>query len=669
MVVCMIKKLITIYGISLSPVVYAIELDPIVIESSKLDETLIDIPTTVDIVDIDKLSISKIHSLQNLSSVLPNTNISGIGNRSDTTVSMRGIANYVTTESSVAMYIDDVPVPFSYGFGAMDITSVDRIEVFKGAQGTDFGKNAESGVINVYTKPISDSLQSEASIDYSSYGSKIFYGRISGPSTIDKLGFSCSITDSRSDGYITNELTHTMLDYRHLTNVNTKLKYEPTFHLNILLNYTKTKVDDGGTAFKIDTKGNPYSIDNEPKNDSVKMDTDLVSLMVKYIQNNTSLTSVSNYGRQSIQKNDYIAKLGVLNIAMDDFVDINIEEISQELRLNGIYKEFDYVLGGFYSDKLRFNYSEKQTFPSLQSLNNTNNLDNLDMNLALFGKMRYALNSNFSFTSGLRYQQTKRDFTRDYTGYPSALSSTIVSEQWLPTFSLSYDKNQENVYLTYSKGYRAGGYNYRSPGTILIPYKPEITESLELGYKNGAYASWSMENAFFYNRMRDVRTITFNDYLATTTLNADKAHSYGFESTLRYVSDALDMYGSIGVTQSKYDHFISNSIDYTGKNLIDVPNLTVAMGGKYKLDMNWYSTVSLTYMGKRFYDVANTTQENGYAIVNASLGYDKKTWTAEIYTNNMFDSMYSDFMIHTPSHNYYHFGAPRIIGFKMNCKI
>ncbi|PHM16783.1 MAG: hypothetical protein CJD30_09790 [Sulfuricurvum sp. PD_MW2] len=328
----------------------------------------------------------------------------------------------------------------------------------------------------------------------------------------------------------------------------------------------------------------------------------------------------------------------------------------------------EYVLGGFYSDKLRFNYLETQRFPSVPSYNNTNNLDNLDTNVALYGKIRYALNSYFSLTSGLRYQQTKRDFTRDYTGYASALSSTIVSDHWLPTFSLAYDNDGNNLYLTYSKGYRAGGYNYRSPGTTLISYNPEITESLELGYKNGAHSSWNMASAVFYNRMHDVRTITFNDYLATTTLNADKAHSYGFESTLNYVSDTFDVYGSIGITRAKYDRFISNSLDYSGKNLIDVPDMTAAIGGKYKLDAHWYSTASMTYMGKRFYDIANTTHYNGYSIANASLGYRNKRWTAEVYVNNVDNSAYSDFMIHTPSHNYYHFGMPRIIGFHLGMK-
>lgn len=95
------------------------------------------------------------------------------------------------TLSSVAMYIDDVSVPMSYGFGTIDISNVDAIEMYKGAQGTLFGKNAESGVINIYTKEISEMMENEAHIDVGEYNSREFYGRVSGPSTIDKVGLRC----------------------------------------------------------------------------------------------------------------------------------------------------------------------------------------------------------------------------------------------------------------------------------------------------------------------------------------------------------------------------------------------------------------------------------------------------------------------------------------------
>jgi len=661
----MIKKIVGLYSITLIQILYALELKPIVVESSKMNENGLEVANSVDILNPDQLAIIHLNTIQNLSAVLPNTNISGIGNRSDTSITMRGICNYITSESSVAMYIDDAPIPFNYGFGGIDFQNLDRIEVFKGAQGTDFGRNAESGVISIYTKTIPNIFVSEASVDVGNYNSKKFYGRIAGPSAIDKVAFSFSISDTKSNGYTYNELTHGNFDYRHLIGLSAKLKYTPTSYLDIALNYSKTKTDDGGTAFKIDTKNDPYIVDNEPQNDWVKMDNDLLSLVMHYTQNDTLWTSVTSYGLESVRKDDYVGILGGLDISTDT----KIEEITQEFRINKIDKNFEYLLGTFYSEKLRFDYLEKQQFFAIPVLNNRNNLDNIDKNIAVFGKIQYNLDEDFSIMSGLRYQKTKRDFTRDYTSFSMPKNSLTTWKHWLPTLSFMYERDNKNIYFTYSKGYRAGGYNYRSSGSELIPYKPENTDSFELGHKYFGNSSWNISNAVFYNHIHDLRTITFDDYLATTTRNADQAYSYGFESTLNYSSDNFNLYGSLGLTKAKYQNFRVGSIDYSGKNLIDVPDITFSLGGKYQFNTNWYSTVATTYMGNRYYDIANTQRENGYAKYNIGIGYNQKKWKAEVYADNIFDSNHVDFMIHTPSHNYYHFNTPRVVGFKLNIYI
>ena len=179
----------------------ALEIPVINIESTKLTETSLDAPQSIDVIDEDKLETLQVDSIDDLSSVLSNTNISGLGNSSDKTFTIRGISNYLTYESSVAMYIDDTPVPFSYGYGVLDFKNIKSIEVLKGPQGTQFGKNAGSGVINIYTKEPTNKFTNEVSLGYSTYNSKDIYARVSGPLNNKDLSFGASITKSTSDGY------------------------------------------------------------------------------------------------------------------------------------------------------------------------------------------------------------------------------------------------------------------------------------------------------------------------------------------------------------------------------------------------------------------------------------------------------------------------------------
>jgi hypothetical protein len=80
-----------IYTLLLSvSVLNAIELPPITVESSKLDDTVLESSSSVDILDANKLL--HVSSIEELSVLVSNTNISGISNRVDKTVTMRGIS-------------------------------------------------------------------------------------------------------------------------------------------------------------------------------------------------------------------------------------------------------------------------------------------------------------------------------------------------------------------------------------------------------------------------------------------------------------------------------------------------------------------------------------------------------------------------------------------------
>lgn len=326
----------------------AFELPNITIEASKVEDNSLFASTSVDSIDQEKLDLYNTQSLQDLSAVVSNTNISGIGNRTDKTFTIRGISNYVTLESSVVMYVDDVPVPFSYGYGAIDFNNIENIEVLKGSQGTLFGKNAQSGVINITTKEPSKEPTANVKVGYGSYDSKNFYGRASSQ-IAENTSFAIAITKNSTDGYSKNTLTGSDLDTRDLLSLSTKLQYKPNSNLNLALNYTKTKTDDGGSPFKMDTKSNPYEITNESRDEYNNMDNDLLSFLLKYTRDNYKFSSITSYAREKLSKYNFVNLFGGLGIKTD----VNIEEVTQELRLNYATERFDMLYGAFYSDKIK----------------------------------------------------------------------------------------------------------------------------------------------------------------------------------------------------------------------------------------------------------------------------------------------------------------------------
>ncbi len=633
------------------------------ITSSKTFQSLIEAPYSVETIEKKKLDIINTDSLQNLSAVVPNSNISGIGSRTYTSISMRGISNYTAIESSASIYVDDVPTPFSYGFGMIELQDVEKIEVLKGAQGTLYGKSSESGIIHFYTPSPTKDFETTLATTIGDYNTRKFYISNSGPIN-DKLSYMVSLYKNSRDGYSTNTYFNDDFDSRDLQGINMKLDYTPSSDLKISLKYSKNASDDGGTNFKINTKKDPFTL-SAPYQDYTQVDTDDASMKIKYTHGDYTFSSVSSYAKEAIIDSGFVDTDGGISL----FYDITIEELTQELRLNYTSENYEWLVGAFYSNKFTFDYKDTNTLEAL-SLYRKWDIELPDENKALFTQMKYWLDDNYALTAGLRYQETNREFNRNFTDFDTSASNADVSSNWshvLPMLSLShFTDSNAHLYMSYSKGYRPGGYNYRSPGIDPVPFEPQSTDSFELGYKHNINSKLYMSSVLFYNLIDNLRVVTFGDDLSTTEESADKAEAYGFELDISYSpTEQLYLYTSLGLTMGKYKEFTLGENDYSGNKIIDVPDATFALGAKYKIKQKYFVQSDLRHIGKRYYNVSNTASEDSYNVVNLGLGYEYKGLKAKLYANNIFNNYYVDYMIASPSNNYYHFGAPRTMGINL----
>lgn len=658
------KKIVFISSIVVSISFASSELST-TLKAYKIEADSISEPVSVDVIEKKKIEVSKPKAINDLSSLVSNTNISGLGRRSDTTITIRGLTNYITAESSVSMYIDDVPISHNYGYGAIDFSMVDSMEVYKGPQGTLFGKNAEIGVINLYTKEPTKDFSGRVKSSFGEYGTREFSINLSGPIK-ENLTYQFGVSKYKSDGYTKNIALNTHFDERDIVSYNAKVKYEPNSNFNMVLNYYGTKADDGGSPFKINTKLNPFE-SAEPIKDINKMDNDSISLVAKYRGDKYNFTSISAYTNQDVQKSDYIAII-MNNISINDFFDINVREFSQEFRVDFSTDNTKWLLGAFYSKKFDFDYFNSQNIYGTNMIRYWD-LSNPDDNKALFFNSEYWLSDNIELSGGVRFQRVDRSFIRTYQDFNPTkniyLDKDVSKDFILPKLSLSYyDESDAIYYCSYSQGFRPGGYNYRSTADDQSPFKSEKTNSLEIGYKN-KIDNINFSTALFYNFVDDFRVNSLKDDLSAKTYNVTKTKIYGFEADIDYKRDNLFLYASLGLVKGKFDKF-DEAKEYEGNEVIDVPDMTASAGMQIDINKNFVFKSSIRYIGERYYDVSNQTSESGYKVVNSSLGYENSGWLAEIYANNLFDERYVDFMIATPTNNYYHFGTPRVVGFKLS---
>ena len=157
-------------------------LTEIVVTAQKREQNVQETPLAITAIGGDTLVAQGVTEVRELSRIDPTLQIgqaTGV-----VTTFIRGVGNPVTTagnEASVPVYIDDVyfvraSAPF------FDLSSVERVEVLKGPQGTLFGRNASGGVISIYTRdPKLDKMEFEGRLGYANFDTVDAKGYLSIP--------------------------------------------------------------------------------------------------------------------------------------------------------------------------------------------------------------------------------------------------------------------------------------------------------------------------------------------------------------------------------------------------------------------------------------------------------------------------------------------------------
>ena len=176
------------------------ELDTIIVQGSRLDQTEAEIGTSVSVItgeEIDKLGFDfALDAVAAAPGVTINQNGAFGGSAS---VRIRGASSGQTL-----VLIDGVPVgdpsatDGSFNFAYLDTENIDRIEVLKGPQSTLWGSDAIGGVVSITTKRPDAGFGGSAFGEYGSYNT--FRGGASIGNANDMGDFRLAATGLTSDG-------------------------------------------------------------------------------------------------------------------------------------------------------------------------------------------------------------------------------------------------------------------------------------------------------------------------------------------------------------------------------------------------------------------------------------------------------------------------------------
>ena len=201
----------------------------IVVTAQRQSERLQDVPIAVSAFSSEALEAQQIKTPSDLQLTLPNVTFTKT-NFTSASFTIRGIGDLcvgTTCDSATAIHLNGDPL-FSTRLFETEFFDLERIEVLRGPQGTLFGRNATSGVVNVITaKPKLDTFEASAEGEYGNYNSIKGKGMVNIP-----LGDTAAIRVAgiylNRDGYTKNLYLGNRIDDRDLYSVRGSLRWEPT---------------------------------------------------------------------------------------------------------------------------------------------------------------------------------------------------------------------------------------------------------------------------------------------------------------------------------------------------------------------------------------------------------------------------------------------------------
>ena len=219
-------------------------IEEIVVTAQRTAQSLQDVPIAVSAFSAEALQRQQIQNSSDLQLTLPNITFSK-GNFTGSSFTIRGIGDLcvgVTCDSATAIHVNGSPLVATRLFEA-EFFDMERIEVLRGPQGTLFGRNATSGVINFITaKPDLNKLGVAAEADYGNYNSIRVKGMFNLPVT-DRLGVRVAGFYLKRDGFTDNLFNNTQIDGRDMFGIRGSVRWEPT---------DNTRIDLMGYYFKED---------------------------------------------------------------------------------------------------------------------------------------------------------------------------------------------------------------------------------------------------------------------------------------------------------------------------------------------------------------------------------------------------------------------------------
>jgi len=684
------------------------QLGAVVVTAEKKEENVQTAPLAVSALTSKDVDDYRLWNTKDLTAVIPNL-FSGNSGDGRNVTSIRGIAT-TSYDPAITTYIDGVN-QFTLDTYMPQLFDVERIEVLRGPQGTLYGRNSMGGVINIITKQPGNTTDGFVEASIGNYGEQRYTAAIRTPIVKDKLYFGAALLYDGFNGFYTNQYNNGNFDKQHSIGGNYYLKYIINPRWAATLNVKHLDNRNWG-AFPLagsvqQAFATPYKVD---QNAIAKMvdNTFDVSLSINhagpYISFSSQTAYQSNYRYYATPIDGDFSPLDIITIINNYGNKWNkVGTFTQEFRFSSPASSASALkwTAGTYLFSQNTPNKQATHFGNQAALYGSPDSDYAIINttkasaygFSVFAQATYSISKQVDVIGGVRYdyQHSKEEVLGEYLpdGSPSPIFDTQADTSgsasygaFSPMVSLAYHPvATTNLYATYSRGYRTGGLTQLSSDPTQPPlyaYKPEYSDNYEIGIKNTFMDNRLRINiALFYTNITDaqVPTLILPDAI-TITKNAGGLTSKGIDAEFAATPvNGLQLTYNFGYTHARYTtlNLSSNGseVDLKGNKQIFTPDVTSMFAAQYSISLNSTKSVKLMargewqYLGKTYFDLANTISQSSYNLLNAKLGVTTKCIDVFLWARNLTNVTYISYAYDFGA---VHLGNPKTYGVTVRAK-
>jgi len=609
-------------------------LEEVVVTARKREESLQDVPVSVQAYSGDAIQSQGIADMQSLAPSVPNFSYSQAVGASDVLI-MRGLGTVGSgphLEQAVGQVFNGFFTTRSR-MGRAALIDLAQVEVLRGPQGPIIGKNTSLGAINITSQKPTDEFELIVSGGYDFEASEgvELQGVVSGPLS-DTVRGRAVVNIKDKDGWMENRPTGDEHRSKEDTVARLMLDWDVTDSLTAEFIYQYTDFDQEGKPREIDWCGDPAAAaafagedcqlngvnngaavlaDGTDVGEVFQMEANLYGATLNWDFENFTLSSLTGYTDYEMfdRFDSDLTPGGPRVIANQE----SFEQFSQEFRIvsNG-GETLDYVAGvNYMSNDMAFT----------QDFDNHTNRRRHELakvesdSISVFGQVDWHLAEQWRLSLGTRWTNEEREGFKDQwqntyatdvrndsrcggerSGLTSCFDNPLEDDidesalSWNASLQWEYDSSSM-IYLSAATGFKSSGFNIRQ--NVEIPetqenfvFDEEESFNIELGGKHELFDSSVRFNWTLYHTEIEGLQLSANDpeNITQAVVNGD-ASATGLEYELLWAAtDALTLSLNGAFNNTEYDQFLGDcyngqtaaqgcSVDVNGDGLGDFQDL------------------------------------------------------------------------------------------------